>query len=199
MKQSIIKIIVFILITFMPLLAYSETSLEFRTAAFFHSSDRFRDIYGRVGPSYQIEAAHSLNDYFDCYSGLERFNAFANIDWYSENGKSEGLNWKTKVSIANFSFGLRYPYYFTNGLALYVGIGPSISRIVLNNHNHNFNQKRSDTKIAFGGILKTGILYSINCNFFLDVFVDYLYQPVHYSTRVDIGGFKIGSGLGYKF
>ena len=36
-------------------------------------------------------------------------------------------------------------------------------------------------------------------NLLLDVFVDYLYQPVHFSTRIDIGGFKIGAGIGYKF
>ena len=123
MKQLLLKVIAFNFILFTPLLAYSETSLEFRSAAFFHSSDRFREIYGKVGPSYQIEATTSL---YSCFDG------FANIDWYSENGKSDGLNWKTNVSIANLSFGIKYPYYFNESFSAYVGIGPSISRIVLN-------------------------------------------------------------------
>lgn len=190
MKQLYFKILAFNFMLFSPLLAFSETNLEFRSAAFFHSSDRFREIYGKVGPSYQLEATTSLYNCFDC---------FANIDWYYQNGKSDGLNWKTNVTIANLSIGIKYPFYINESFSAYVGIGPSISRIVLKNHNHNTHQKKSSDRVVVGGVLKSGLIYSINCNFFLDVFVDYLYQPVHYSTRVDIGGVKVGAGLGYRF
>ena len=173
-----------------------NTSLEFRGAAFIHSSHRFREIYGNIGSSYQIEAAGTLDCNFDCNLGW-----FANADWTQKKGRSEGLNDVTKMSIANFSFGLKYLYPFFCNYTAYVGIGPSFSRIALNNHHthHRSHHNRYNSRIAIGGILKTGVLYSIRCNIFLDVFVDYLYQPVSYSTSVNIGGFKTGAGIGYKF
>jgi hypothetical protein len=42
-------------------------------------------------------------------------------------------------------------------------------------------------------------VFFINRNVFIDVFADYLYQPVNFETHVDIGGFKIGAGMGIKF
>lgn len=172
-----------------PLFAMGETTLELRGAAFFHSSDRFKAIYGRVGPSVQVEAATPV---YRCFDG------FANIDWSAQSGRSKGFHNKTHVSIVNLSFGLKYPYQICENLTAYVGIGPSISRIVLDNHYNN-HDRRCVYKIAVGGIIKTGIYYSINCDWFLDVFVDYLYQPVHYHTHIDMGGFKTGAGIGYKF
>lgn len=173
------------------------TSFEFRGAGFFHSSHRFREIYGNVGTSYQIEAAGNFNCCnLDCNLGW-----FANVDWTQKKGRSEGLNDPTKMSIANLSFGLKYLYPFFCNYTAYAGIGPSFSRIALDNHHSHqrSHNNRYNSRIAIGGIIKTGVLYSINCNLFLDGFVDYLYQPVNYSTNVDIGGFKLGAGIGYKF
>jgi outer membrane protein len=167
----------------------AETTLELRGAAFIHSSDRFKEIYGRVGPSVQLEAASYL---FRCFDG------FANVDWSAQNGRSVGPRNRTFVSIVNLSFGLRYPYQIYRDLTAYVGIGPSISRIVLTNHYSN-SEKRSVYKIGVGGIIKTGVLYNLTCDWFIDGFIDYLYQPVHYTSNVDMGGFKIGAGLGYSF
>jgi len=198
MRQLLFKLI-FCLTIFSGSSLFADlcSSLEFRGAGFFHSSHRFREIYGNVGTSYQIEAAGNLDFCnLDCNLGW-----FANVDWTQKKGRSEGLHDVTKMSIANLSFGLKYLYPFYRNYTAYAGIGPSFSRIALNNHHSHLrsHNNRYNSRIAIGGILKTGVLYSVSCNLFLDVFVDYLYQPVSYSTNVDIGGFKLGAGIGYKF
>lgn len=171
-----------------PLFAEFESSVEIRSAAFFHSSERFREIYGNVGASYQLEASTKL---YDCLDG------WANFDWFSKHGKSEGFNDPTRVSIANISLGIKFPYQFCEKFTAYIGIGPSLSRIWLKNKSQCGNEKVS--KLVIGGVLKTGVYYFISRHVFIDVFVDYLYQPVHFETNVAIGGIKTGIGVGVKF
>ncbi len=165
-----------------------ETTWEIRSAAFFPSSHRFREIYGNVCLSLQLEASAKL---YDCADG------WANLDWVSKNGKSDGFNDSTKVSIANFSFGIKFPYQLCEQFTAYIGIGPSLSRIWLKNKSQCGHETVS--KWAIGGVLKTGIYYYINNCVFIDVFLDYLYQPVPFETHVNIGGFKTGLGLGVRF
>lgn len=172
-----------------PLLAVGA-SLEFRSGAFFHSSDRYKEIYGTVSPSYQVEAATHLGCSLD---------GFANFDWTSQYGCSEGLNNKTKISIANFSFGVKYPYQFCERFTVYGGVGPSISRIMIDNHDNNRRHNDRSLKTAVGCILKSGLVYDADCNVFLEVFADYLFQSAKYNFRVNLGGFKVGAGIGYRF
>lgn len=170
------------------LLAEMESHLEIRSAAFLHSSKLFREIYGNTEVSYQLEASTKLYDYVD---------EWVNFDWFSKHGKSDGLNDPTRVSIASLSLGIKVPYQFRERLITYIGIGLSLSRIWLKNKGECNHETVS--KLAIGGILKTGIYYFISPRVFIDVFVDYLYQPVHFEKHVDIGGFKTGIGLGVKF
>lgn len=171
-----------------PLMAEIESSLEIRSAVFFHSSHRFREIYGNVGGSYQLEASTKFNDCFETW---------VNFDWFSKHGKSEGFEDSTRVRIANISLGIKFPYQICEQFTAYFGIGPSLSRIWLKNDGQCSHERVS--KLAIGGVLKTGVYYFINKCIFIDVFVDYLYQPVHFETHIDIGGFKTGVGVGVKF
>ncbi|MBA3956852.1 MAG: hypothetical protein H0X51_00445 [Parachlamydiaceae bacterium] len=127
----------------------------------------------------------------DCYE------TWVNFDWFTKHGRSEGLKDPTRVSAANISLGIRLPYHFCDQVTGYVGIGPSLGRIWVKNDSYCSHEKVS--KLVIGGVLKSGILYFINDCIFIDLFADYLYQPVHFETHVDIGGFKTGAGLGIKF
>lgn len=192
MNKIIIKFIfVFLCINLCPLIANIESSLEIRTAAFFHSSERFRNIYGNVSGSYQLETSTKWNE-CNC------FETFANFDWFSKHGRSKGFKDKTRVNIANISVGIKFPYQLSQCFTAYVGIGPSFSRISIKNHGHCCNHQKV-SKLAVGGLLKSGIYYFFNKCVFVDLFVDYLYQPVHFKRHVDIGGLKTGIGIGVKF
>lgn len=163
-------------------------NVEIRSAAFFHSSKRFRDVYGDVGCSYQLEASALLNN---CWNG------WVNFDWFSDHRKLKKCHASTDVSIFNTSVGLKYTHQFCKRYVAYVGIGPSFSRIWLKNKCHCEHEKIS--KFVIGGLLKTGIYYFFTCDLFLDLFFDYLYQPVHIDRHIDIGGFKTGVGIGKQF
>jgi hypothetical protein len=171
-----------------PLSAELGCALELRSAAFFHKDRLFREIYGDVNACYEVEATVALN------SCLE---TWANFDWFSRRGKSIGLGDPTRVRIANLSFGIKFPYQINNCLLFYAGIGPSFSRICI--WNESIFLREHVSRIAYGGIVKLGIDYFITDNLFIDLFVDYLYQPVKFQNRLDIGGFKPGLGIGYRF
>lgn len=169
----------------------AQTSVEVRTDAFFHSSELFRKIYGNVGVSYGVEASTEL---MNCWC----LDGWANFDWFSKKGESTGCEGdSTRVHIGNISFGVKYPFQIYNCLTAYAGLGPSFSRIWLKNHSNCTKEKQS--RFVCGGILKTGVCYYFYECMFLDVFVDYLYQPVRFHRYVDIGGFKTGAGIGIVF
>lgn len=191
MNNAVFKIFCGLLCLYLfPLFSEDESSIEIRSAAFFPSSNLFREIYGNVGASYQIEASTKLNY---CLDG------WTNFDWFSKHGKSEGFENSTRVNIANISLGIKFPWQFSECFAAYVGIGPSLSRIWLNNRSQCKCTHRKVSKLAVGGLLKTGINYFITQQMFIDVFVDYLYQPTNFETQIDIGGIKMGLGVGVKF
>ncbi len=187
MNNVLFRIFLILLcLTLCPL--FAQSSIEIRAAAFFPSSTRFKEIYGNVGASYQLEASTKL---YNCLDG------WANFDWFSKHGKSVGFNDPTRVSIANFSLGIKFPYQLSKQFTVYIGVGPSLARIWLKNKSQ-FGHK-NPSKLALGGVLKTGLYYFISKQIFIDVFVDYLYQPVHFEKTVDIGGIKTGIGVGVKF
>ena len=132
-----------------PLFAEFQSSIEIHSAAFFHSSERFREIYGTVGASYQLEASTKL---YDCLDG------WANFDWFSKHGKSDGFNDPTRVSIANISLGIKFPYQFCEQFTAYIGIGPSLSRICLKNKSQCSHE--SCFKVAYWRHIKDwGLLF----------------------------------------
>ncbi len=168
------------------LLAVNENSIEIRSSAFFHSSARFREVYGNVGPTFGIEATKS-------FCG---FDAFVDLDYFSKRS-CQNECCKSRIEIINGSFGLKYNYNFCSLADVYVGLGPSLSRANLSENSCCGKDKRS--KVAIGVVVKSGLIYQFCDCYFLDFFVDYLYQPIHFSRHIDFGGVKTGLGLGAKF
>lgn len=196
-KFTFLKIcFLFMLFSCCSLMAHQEccpercftTTLELRSDAFFHSFKRFRHIYGDVSASYQVEGSIQCD---------QNMALWTNFDWFSKHGRSIGFRDPTRVDIANISFGIKIPYCITRNIIAYVGIGPSLSRIWVN--NRLFRHRHEEvSKPALGGIIKGGVNYFITEHIFFDVFVDYLYQPVYFEKFVNIGGVKIGGGIGIK-
>jgi hypothetical protein len=159
-----------------------------RGAAFLPTSERFNEIYGRSIGNYQIEVAGT---FFSCY------RSWMNLDWVYKKGKSDSLGYFTRVKIGNFSLGLSIPYEISTDLHAYAGIGASFGYIEVQNRFTKIH--RNENKFAAGLVVKSGIIYNIHCHYFLDLFIDYLYQPTTFSTNVNIGGLKIGAGIGTRF
>lgn len=187
MKKFILSLLsVSALCGYNSLFAENENSIEFRSSAFFHSEKRFRDIYGSVGPAFGIEASsHFCGEY----------GAWINVDYSLEKSHEDCC--KTTLGILNTSFGLKYIYPLTCHFDLYAGIGPAFSWVDLKNHTCCENDHFS--RLAVGGVVKTGVYYQFCTNYFIDIFADYLFQPVHIGRSIDIGGLKLGLGIGTQF
>lgn len=187
-KKTFKAFSLFLLMSIHPLFSEPQSTLEFRSAAFIPSSKLFREIYGNVGVSYQLEGSTKL---YKCIDG------WANFDWFNKHGESYKLEDPTKVRIANTSIGIKFSCRSFRRFTPYIGIGPNLSKIWLENKSQCCHE--SVSKWTVGGVFKSGICCCITKCSYLNFFVDYLYQPVHFDTNVNIGGFNIGAGLGIKF
>lgn len=187
MKKAVVLLFIVIgLLQSNPI--HADIAVEVRSGAFFPASDRFRKIYDHTIPFFEIEASTPITCNLD---------GWANFDWISKNGKSIGFKDHTRVEIANVSLGVKYPYCICECLLGYFGGGISFGRIWL--HNRGVCENRRPTRFAVGAVAKVGINYYFCNNLFLDVFADYLYQPVDFHHRTDIGGLKVGAGIGAAF
>lgn len=170
------------------LLAERETRVEFRTGAFFPSSKFFKDIYGRSAVDFQFQAATEYCNFYELWT---------NFDWFSKHGHSIGFRDPTRVSIVNFSFGMNFLYPLNRCDKLYAGIGPSIGTVSVKNKFRRGSQRVSKTVV--GGVVKAGLYLSLTDHLYADLFVDYLYQRVHFHKNVNIGGLKTGLGIGLVY
>lgn len=190
MTKKILSVVFVIFFIFGgTIIAELESRAEFRAAAFYPTSKLFREIYGNVGCDYQIQVSTKFLDYCEVWS---------NLDWFTKKGKSVGFHDPTRVNIFNCSLGLNFIYPFNCFTSLYVGAGPSVGGIWLKNHSHF--EKDKESKHSVGGVFKVGMYYQIYDRYFIDLFVDYLYQRVKFHHHhVEIGGFKPGVGIGVLF
>lgn len=187
MKKLRSLIIAIFFIAALPSTMKAESTLELRSSAFIPSARLFRQIYGDVSATYGLEASTNLQ---------ENLDGWVNFDWLPKHGRSVGLKDPTQIRIANVSLGVKWIYPCTEQYKAYIGIGASFSNVWLKNKSMFFHERLS--RIAVGGIIKSGVLYLINECIFLNVFLDYLYLPSPYKRPVDIGGFKAGLGLGMR-
>jgi outer membrane protein len=165
-----------------------KNSIEIRADAFFPSSHLLRSIYGRVGPSYEIEACRTFNSIV---------TGWANFDVHFASGGIAHCNTSTKLWLINGGFGVKFPYQISSNIGVYLGAGLSFGGIWLKNKSRCDNEKIS--KFAMGYVAKSGFIFSLHRQVFLNLFADYLYQPVHFNRHVNLGGVRTGIGLGYNF
>lgn len=182
----------------------SGTMIEIRGAAFFPASHRFRHIYGNVQSDAEIEASTEWNCSYDVwtnFSWLSKKNRNRPIAYgYSGSYETESGRLKSRIKLPNVSAGFKYTFplpCMASNFKLYAGLGIILGRVYLDNRTHFMHEKTS--KVAFGGVIKTGFNYFITRRVFLDFFADYIYQPVHFHRNINVGGLKVGGGLGMKF
>lgn len=179
----------FIALLGFTLLSGAENKLELRASAFVPSSKLFREIYGTVGPDFQLEYSYYKN---------KRPEIWGNFASFYKHGCSTGMKIPTKIFIENISFGLKFRYYIDDSFFCYLGVGPSFGLTRIKNRSF-IPSNNNIFKAALGGIVKSGVCYYEDEHLFFDIFLDYLYQPVNLDHTVDIGGTKIGAGWGYSF
>jgi hypothetical protein len=168
---------------------------ELRAAAFYPASHRFRSIYGHRGLSLQAEGARGLKK----HPNLE---IWENFEWIFMHGKVHPDCGRSGIDMINISAGLKgIGPVWANWLYLYLGLGANLGIIYLENKIHCASERFTTHKsyLALGGVLKSGAQVYLTPTIYLSAFADYLYLPVSMHQTVDVGGFKVGGGLGARF
>ena len=171
---------------------YLDYQLKFRMGAFFPSQKIFRGIYGNAIPIYEGEAAKFLGMGFN---GV--FQGWANISWLSKRGKAAGIPNQTHIKMATLGLGFNWAYFWAPELMSYIGVGPALSRVYIS--NNTLCGQDIEYKYSVGCLVKSGIQYAFQEHFFAEVFADYFYLPVNYEQKRNLGGIKVGAGLGMNF
>lgn len=167
----------------------SALSFEARAAAFFPLNQRVQKIYGKTLPLTQVEVSAPL-----C-----KFDLFANGEYFEKKGHLRGgCSGNSRLQVFDISLGLKTRHCFCSNWQLYGGIGVVIGQANLKNHTRcqgTFKQH----SFAVGGVLKSGIQYFVSHCAYIDLFADYVYLPTRFKHRtVDLGGVRVGVGIGFK-
>ena len=172
---------------------------ELRAAAFVPTSNSFRDIYGNVGLSLQVEQAQG-------FSRVKNLEVWENIEWIFIDGSPGSSCGSSDIDILNVSFGVKgIGKVYHDWIYLYAGIGPDLGIVWVKNKINccddcDSNQTTHDTNFGVGGVLKTGCQLFVSDLIYFDFFADYLYLPVWFShTTKDLGGLKAGGGLSFRY
>lgn len=167
-------------------------TIKCRAAAFFPCSDRMRDIYSQTIPTYEVEATFGVKD---------TVQAWANVGWLYKHGRSENLKSATSINMRSVSCGLSLVGCVNECLRIYLGAGYSMTCAQIKNtfYTSNTHCKYKERKYISGVVVKSGVLYDINCMLCSEAFLDYLYLPSKFHTSVSLGGLRLGIGLGYKY
>ena len=170
-------------------------SVEFRVGAFFPSSKEVRKIYGNTAANYQFEFNTSA-----CCCNCFCIQGWTSIDWTTRRGSVRECG-RTRLDLVNWSIGVKCVKTLCGCMNVYAGVGPAFGGVWVKNHNschHNRHHERT-SKGTFGVIVKSGIQYYFCHNLFADLFVDYIYQPVHFHRHINVGGLRTGLGIGVSF
>lgn len=184
------KSIIFLLFLCINPLHSSEWISELRGGYFYPTSKDFREIYPRGGLEGEIEVSKIFR---------ENWIAWGNVNYFEKDGRSIGFHNKTTIRMLPLSLGLKYQFHFCRSISPYLGLG--LTYTLSNIQNHSEFVKKNVIKGAFGFVVKSGTFINLSENFLLDLFFDYYYQKIHFyqSHHVDLGGFRMGLGLGYRF
>lgn len=170
------------------LFAHVNHVVEGRIAAFIHTPEKFRHIYGTTSADYQIEAMYRWCDW----------GFWGNFDWTSKCGRSIGFCNPTKVKIPNVSIGIKYLWDMNCwDSSFYLGLGGAFAKVKV--RDESICGTTCCEKRAIGPVVKAGFYVPFRCHGVLDFFVDYVHQKAHFMSRADVGGVKIGIGLGGTF
>jgi len=164
-----------------------EYGIEARGSAYFPVSNTYRRIYGTVGPTVAFEGFGKLRN---------QVWGWTNVQWVPKHGHSIGNNNSTHINVLNWSLGLKYTWRFQKNYYPYLGIGPNLSAVWLDNHSHC---TKSPSKTAVGFVVKSGVYCVVYKHLYVNAFVDYLYQRVQFKKDANLSGANLGAGLGYFF
>ncbi len=174
-----------------------EIMIEAKTAYFYPTSSRFRDIYGPAG-IYGLEAS---------FQASNNLYAWLNGNYFYKKGHSLGSHNSTSLFFVPIGLGLKFllnhkycDFYLSAGMVTtYIHIRNNSPFVVSENN-----------KWTVGANAGLGLIINFGKSIFLDLFANYLFLKTHFSHsedndenlifhKADLSGTSVGAGLGYRF
>lgn len=172
-----------------------HTMIEIKPAYFQFQDDYARNIFNSGGfmPSIEIDS-HIYN----------RLHWFAELGFLYKEGHSHITDSDTNIYLLPISVGLKQFLTLTNDSKLYLKLAPNW--IWAKEHQEYPGFKRSFSLNTFGATLGLGFLLYPVKHWTIDLFTNYLYDRTsmknkvsHLKTKLYLGGFQIGFGIGYRW
>lgn len=168
--------------------------VEAKFGYFNFNDSTMKQIYNKGGVDLQLAGSHCI------YPSL---HVYAAGGYQKKNGKSLEGEEKTSLYLFPLSLGLQPVFSLTSQIDYYVTLGPRY--IFARAHPDSSYVPRVIHAQGIGGFTNMGFLFELEEHVRLDVFVEYDYTKLHFSSnmsgvqsqRVQVGGLTFGIGLGY--
>lgn len=171
-------------------------SIAFKPAYFCPQSHLYRHLYDG-GYLTLFEATYTL---------FKSFNLFLEAGYFHKrvNVRSADEYVSSTITHIPVSLGINYTLCVSSCLDLFLKVAPNW--VYTKTWLDITNLKKNVHKNTFGGTLGTGAIYHISKMFFLELFVNYLYDKKHIHDHLSgesfsrkLGGLQVGGGVGVRF
>jgi hypothetical protein len=177
---------------------FDSTVVEARVSYFGFFSRKLRQMFDNGGANYTINVAIPV------YCG---WNIWGAVDYFTKHGNIIHLDASTRITIVPLTLGLKYFYSFSPCIDVYGGLGMRYFFVQTKNSASASPLSRRVNRSGLGGVLEVGALYHLTDCFVIDVFANASTKRLNgprtsgdvESNSVQVGGWSIGAGLGYKF
>lgn len=171
-----------------------RTLIEVKPSFFLFQDDYARNIFdGGLMTSLEIDT-----------NIHKRLHFFTEIGFLYTEGESRKIESDANIFLVPISIGLKQFLNFSNDAKLYFKIGPNW---IWSKENQNYFAFRNSKSLnTFGATFGLGfMLYPVK-HWTIDLFTNYLYDKTsmknrvsHLKTKLYLGGFQIGFGIGYRW
>lgn len=164
-----------------------SVALSGHVASFLPQASRFQEIYGHSIPIYGAELDFQWHPSWELWTTFEGYSKSSHPcadDVYS--------------SVTNFTFGIGPNFHLrpSSKFDVIVGLGPIFGAIHLD--NKSWCEEEKTTAFVIGGVVRLNIRCWIHPRAFFKVFSDYSYQHSFLENNINVGGTKLGGGIGWK-
>ncbi|HEY2811351.1 MAG TPA: hypothetical protein VGJ00_08195 [Rhabdochlamydiaceae bacterium] len=176
-------------------LTTSPAILEFRASYFRPFSKTFRKLT-HGGVNYSLETTIPV---------WKRWNIWGGVDYFSKDGRMIGIDRSVHITIVPITLGLKYIYLFNRYYGLYAGAAGKY--YFVETINRVYPMYKTTHRYGLGSVIEVGNLICFK-KIVLDIFSSWSFKKVkgpHHlppnatSFSMQVGGWNIGAGLGYKF
>ncbi len=180
-----------------PICKQTVSSLiELKGGYFFFASQKMRTIYPNGGFEIQLSGSYPI---------AKSYYLYGSIGFCEARGKSLHFHQKTSLWQVPIDAGFKPILKIASCMQWYTAFGPRFFYVQQNNDSPFVDQNQGKTGLGF--FVNTGFNFHFFHHLFIDLYGEYSYEGVHFSSSntnvlarsIQVGGFDFGAGFGCSF